>query len=195
MKMDAELELWRTQWRAEIVSPVFDDLRKRVNRQSRFMRLMLAADVLVTLVIGGGAIVWTALDPRVETALLLAAVWVFIGAAWIFALRNRKGSWTPASSSTTAFLDVSIRRARGSLRAVRFGAVLYVCEIVFSMSWVYHDVARTSPMTIAQFIALPTSLAVWGVTVAFAAFLVWYRTKKRTELAYLLGLQTELAGE
>jgi hypothetical protein len=182
MKLDAELDLWREQWQSSPAAPLLPDLRKRVARQSLCMRIMLAADILVTLVIGGGAIVFAIQDPRPATALLAAATWLFIAAAWIFGLSNRKNAWSPSASTTSAFLDLSIRRTRANLRAVTFGAILYVVEMAFSLSWVYRESGRWST-------TLTTAITL--ITLMLAALMIVYRKKKRADLTYLLQLQRD----
>ena len=54
MKMDLELDQWREQWQSSAETPPLSGLSKRVTRQSRLMRIALAGDMLVTIVIGGG---------------------------------------------------------------------------------------------------------------------------------------------
>jgi hypothetical protein len=75
MKLDSELDHWRTQWQAATEAPVLAGLRARVARQSRYLRMMLLADVVVTFTIGGGTILLAALDPRPAKVLLAAATW------------------------------------------------------------------------------------------------------------------------
>jgi hypothetical protein len=188
MKLDSELDLWREQWQASAEAPELSGLRERVARQSRYIRMILAADILVTLVIGGGTIVFAARSPRTATLLLAVATWLFIAAAWIFGLSNRKNAWSPAASTTSAFLEVSIRRSRGSLRAVTFGAILYIVEMAFCLSWVFHELSEPLPV----FLTSTTLIAIYVFTLLFAAVLIWYRKKKSTDLAYLLNLQREL---
>jgi hypothetical protein len=186
MKLDAELDLWREQWQSSSEAPALSGLSKRVARQSRYMRIMLMADILVTLVIGGGTVVLAMRNPRIETAILAAATWLFITAAWIFGLSNRKDAWSPAASTTAAFLDLSLRRCRGNLRATTFGAILYFVEMAFCLSWVYHESGFLSS-TLIILIAL--------ITLTFAALLLIYKKKKRADLAYLLNLQRDLQTE
>src|ERR1017187_863590 len=109
MKLDAELELWREQWQSSREAPVLTGLRKRVARESLYMRIMLMADVLVTVVIGGATLALAMRNPRPATIILAAATWLFITVAWIFGLSNRKAAWSPSASATSAFLDLSIR--------------------------------------------------------------------------------------
>jgi len=99
MKLDAELELWRDQWQASREAPELTGLSKRVARESLYMRIMLTADILVTLVIGGGTIALALRNPRPATAILAAATWLFIAGAWIFGLSNRKDAWSPSAGA------------------------------------------------------------------------------------------------
>ena len=188
MNLDAELDLWREQWQSSSQAPLLSDLRKRVARQSRGMRFALAGDILVTVSIGGGAVAWTVLDPRPETVILAGAIWVFIAIAWIFAILNRRGSWSPSAATTSAFVDLSIRRCRANLRTTTFGAALGFCELAFGLAWVFHEVSEP----LWPFLTSIPLIIVWLCTLIFVASLLLYRKKKRADLAYLLTLQREL---
>lgn len=187
MSVDLELESWRNEWQTSAAIPA--DLRRRVRRQSRFVRIMLAADILVTVVVGGGATIWAARTPGTDYLVLALATWVFIAAAWAFVIRNRRGNWSPHALTTTAFLDVSIRRARSSIAAATFGTILYFAEIVFCLAWIYRQRLRSGPLPPGTFLTSPQTWIVWALTAAFAGFVVWYRRKKRTELSYLLNMR------
>jgi len=114
------------------------------------MGIGLIADVLVTVIIGGGAIPWALRSPQPDTA---------------------------------AFVDLSIRRCRARLAAVRFGAELFVVQMAFYLSWIYqHNPHRPSRNTLF-FSALSTLL--------FFAFLLWYRKRKLSELVYPLDLSEQ----
>jgi hypothetical protein len=133
MKPDLELEAWRDQWQADTQVPA--DLRRKVARESRNLRLLLGLEVLVTLVMGGGSTLWAAIEPRTEMVVLAAAVWLFLGAAWTFAAISRRGIWSPAAVSTAEFLDLSIRRCRKKLLSAAFGAGLYFVETAFCLTY------------------------------------------------------------
>ncbi len=188
MNIDSELDLWRRQWQSETAVPL--DLRRKVKRQSRFMKIVLLADILVTIGIGGGAIAWAVRSPQPDILLLAVVTWLFISAAWAFSFTVNRGAWSAAALDTAAFLDVSIRRCRGRLAAVRFGAGLFLCEIAFCLGWIHHHAPhhRTPLLPWLLFSSLFIDI-VWLCTLAFFAFLFWYRRKKRAELAWLLGLQ------
>ena len=144
MNLDAELELWREKWQASSEAPVLTDFRKRV--------VLLATR-----------------NPYPATLILAAATWLFIAAAWTFALSNRKNAWSPAAATNSVFLDISIRRCGANLRSAALGTILYAVEMTFSLSWIYHESGSLSSALIAM-IAL--------VTLIFAAVLIWYRKKE-----------------
>lgn len=179
---DLELDAWREQWQAETQVPA--DLRRKVARGTRNMRLMLALEVLVTVTIGGGSIWWAALEPRAEMFVLAGAVWIFLAAAWSVAIVSRRGTWSPAALSTAEFVDLSIRRCRGKLAGTRFGVWLYFAEMVFCLTWLYRDPVRR----------VPGPAIVFGVvTPVFLLGVARYRRKTRAELARLLELQAQEA--
>ena len=184
--MDTELETWRREWQSE--TAVAPDLRRRVERQSRWLKIGIAADILVTVVIGGGVIALAAREPQAHTLLLAAATWTFIAIAWAFRLIVSRGLWSPAAIDTAAFVDLSIRRCRAQLKATVFGAVLFVSELAFCMGWIYRHVSPRPPLLAWLFGSLFNGF-VWLASVALFVFLVWYRHKKRAELAWLLALR------
>jgi hypothetical protein len=187
---DIQMHAWRLQWQAQETVPL--DLRKEVERQSRYMRAMLIGDIVVTVVIGGGSIGWAIVSPRLPVLILAVAVWLFLTAAWSFAVANRRGAWHPAAQTTAAFLDLSLRRYRGRLRMAAFGVVLYLCEVLFGLAWVYHELAQQAPLQLSTFlISMPVGI-VWACTVVFFGLVAWYGRKTRAELVYILNVRREL---
>lgn len=180
MKPDVELEAWRAQWQADAEVPA--NLRRKVARGTRHMRLTVALEVLVTVTVGGGFTLWTAMDPRVEMLVLAGAVWLFLAAAWTSAAVTRRGAWSPAALTTAEFVDLSVRRCRGRLAALHFGFWLYFAEMAFCLTWLYRDPARRVPAPAILFAV---------VTPVFLAGLARYRRKTRAELASLLELRRQ----
>jgi len=175
---DLELESWRAQWQADAEVPA--DLRRKVARDTRYLRLMVALEVLVTVTIGGGSIVWAVLEPRAEMLVLAIAVWIFLAAAWSVAVITRRGAWRPAAVTTADFIELSIRRCRGKLAAARFGVGLYFVEMVFCLTWLYRDPARRVPGPAIVFAV---------VTPVFLIWLARFRRNTRRELARLEELE------
>jgi len=186
MNMDTELERWRREWQSEAAVPL--DLRRRVERQSRWLKIGIAADILVTVAIGGGVTAVATRAPQPDMLLLAAATWSFIAAAWAFRLTIARGLWSPAAMDTAAFVDLSVRRCRAQLKATVFGAGLFVCEIAFCLGWIYRHKAPRAPLVPWLFGSLFNDF-VWLFSLAFFVFLAWYRRKKGAELAWLLILR------
>jgi hypothetical protein len=191
MNIDAELDVWRQQWQSEAVVPL--DLRRRVERQSRFMKIALIADILVTIVIGGGATEWALRSPQPDIVLLAVATWLFLAAAWTFTLTVNRGNWSPCALDTAAFVELSVRRCRGRLATIRFAAGLFLVQIVFCLGWVYnHAPHQRKPLLIWLLFSSFSVDIVWLTTLVFFGFLIWYRRKKRAEWAYLLNLREQM---
>jgi hypothetical protein len=174
MKPDLELERWRAEWQAEADVPA--DLRRKVARETRTMRLLLASELLVTVTMGGGSILWAVLRPRAEMLVLAVAVWIFLAAAWTAGIVMRRGTWAPAAMTTADFINLSIRRCRGKLANARFGVVLYFAEMAFCLTFLYRDPARR--------VAWP-AIVYTVATPVFLIFLARYRRNLRAELARL----------
>ena len=192
MSVDLELEAWRQDWRSVPGAHDFD-LRKKVQRQSRLMRVAVALDCLVTVVIGGGVTFWAARSSQPDAVSLAVATWVFLAAAWTFVLTASSGNWAPASQDTAEFLSLSIRRARATLAATVFQTALFWTEIVFCLGWIYRHNQVRQPVLLWL---LPSSLsmvAVWLASLAFTAFIVWFRRKKRRELECWIDLRNQTA--
>jgi hypothetical protein len=175
---DLEWRAWREQWQADTEVPA--DLRRKVERGTRNMRIMLALEVLVTVGMGGGFTMWAVMEPRTEMVVLAGAVWFFLAAAWMFARVNRRGTWSPAAVSTAEFVDLSVRRCRRKLAAARFGIWLYFTEMVFCLTFLYRDPARRELLPAIIFAV---------ATPVFLAGVARYRRKTQAELDDLLALQ------
>jgi hypothetical protein len=192
MNMDAELDVWRGQWQSGTTIPL--DLRRRVERRSRLMKVGLIADILVTIVMGGGSTVWALYSPEPDTILLSAVIWLFLAAAWTIVLTFSRGAWFPSALDAAAFVDLTVRRCRGALAAIRFAAGLYLCEIAFCLGWIYNHSPehRKRLLTWLFFSSLRIDI-VWLATLAFFGFLIWYRRNQRAELAHLVTLRAQIS--
>jgi len=190
MSADTELEKWRGQWQIEEVIP--DSLRKNVERQSRLMKLGIACDVLVTVIIGGGSTIWAFRSQDSGNSLVAIASWLFLAAAWTAVLILNRGLWVPAALDSSAYLDLSVQRCQGALKTVWFAAALFLIEIAFGLSWAYLHTSRQTP--VLQWLAFSSLRIdiVWMCTALFFATLFWYRNRKRRELEKLLRMVSEV---
>jgi len=193
MNADVELEIWREQWQTEETIPV--DLRKKVEKQSRWMRIGVVGDIAVTVVIGGGSTAWTLMSKDSGITLVAVASWLFLGAAWTFVLTANRGLWSPSSLDTAGFVDLSIRRCRSALRAVWAACALFIVEIVFGLSWAYTYSNVRPPLLKWLFFGSLRIDLVWLCTATFVGMVIWFRNKKRSELEELLRLREEIISE
>jgi hypothetical protein len=191
MSTDFDLEALRQDWQAEDSIP--PTLRKNVERQSRNMKIGLAGDILVTIVIGGGSTAWALLSGQKDAGSVAFGTWMFIAGAWMFVLMMNRGLWTPSATDAATFMDLSIRRCQASLAATWFAALLFVAEMVFGLSWAYtHADLHESVGKWLLFSSVRIDV-VWISTVAFTVGLVWFRVKKKRELARLLDLRRAMS--
>ena len=190
MNADTELDVWREQWQSEASIPA--DLRRKVDRQSRQMKIALITDIVVTVVIGGGSTAWAVLSKDSGVALVAVAAWIFVIAAWVFVLRVNRGLWRPSAMDAATFVDLSVKRCEGALKAVLFAGILFVAEIAFDLSWIYVRLnMQQSWWRWVLFGSVRTDI-VWIGTVVFFSGLVWYRARKRRELDRLLQMREEI---
>jgi len=184
MIVDPELQAWREEWIAQPANP--PDLAALVRRQSRIMRLTLLAEALVTVLLGGGTIWLAATRGKVDLAVLSGATWVFLAVAWGFGIRNRRGAWRPVVLTSSAYLEISIRRCRSAIRAVIFGMRLSLVEVLFCLAWIYNRNGN------ASFLYSTPMMAVGVATVVCFVGCLVYRARKKRELARLLQLEKSM---
>jgi hypothetical protein len=189
--MDPELAEWRKEWENDIAVPpdLNDVLRRKVERQSRWMRIMRLSEVLITVVFGGGTIAWALRSGEVSVFVLAALTWVSLILAWKISLTNTRGLWSPVAETNSEFLDLSIRRCQSQVRSSAGAAVLYLFNLSFALCWVYVD-QKILPLGV--FLLSRRVCVVWVVTLIFFVWLVWYRRAKQAELSRLLSLSSML---
>ncbi len=193
MNADVELAAWREQWQADETIP--RDLQRKVERQSRLMKIGIACDILVTAVIGGGAVIWAWRSHDADVVPVAIAAWVFLAAAWIFVLLANRGLWSPSAMDAATFVELSIHRCRSALATIWFAAALFFAEIIFGLHWSYVHMSGDHPAILTWLLFGSARIdVVWVVTITFLSGLFWYRSKKRTELARLRILRREIDG-
>jgi len=187
MSTDFDLEALREDWQAQDSVP--PTLRRDVERQSRQMKIGLAGDIVVTVVIGGGSIAWALLSGQKDAGYVAFGTWMFIAAAWMFVLMINRGLWAPSAMDAATFIDLSIRRCKASLASTWFAAMLFVAEIVFGLSWAYRHADLHEPVWKWLLFRSARIDFVWLATLGFVVGLFWFRSKKKRELARLLSLR------
>jgi hypothetical protein len=197
MSFDAELETWRRQWQhdgrvpADVAADVAA-LKERIARQSRAIKIGLIAPVLVTIVIGGAAVLRALSTTGRAEVLLAVEVWLFIAVAWAGCLWIARGTWHPRGETTVAFVALALRRCRSNRKAALFAAWLYVSQLLFTLSWKY---ASSDDGLVDVLTAWPVISIGWIGLPLFLAWLRWYLSRQRAELDRLFDLQRQLAEE
>ena len=190
MEADVELDAWRLLWQAR--APGVPDVRALVERETRRMRRFVAGEIAITIVFGGGSLGWAALSRRTDVLVLAIGVWLLLAIAWTLAFLLRRGAWTPAAATTTAFLDLAILRCRRRREAVVAQAVLYVMILGFDLTWIYLSGAHRATPGAVAFLTSGGVSWVWAVTAALGAAAVGYRRKLARELEALTALRHEI---
>ena len=135
MEADVELDAWRRHWQSD--SRVAPTLKQRVERETRAMRRFVVGEIVVTIVFGGGSLAWAALSLRTDVFVLALGVWAFIAIAWTISFLLRRGAWAPLTSTTMAFVELSILRCRRRRESIIAQAALYVMILGFDLAWIY----------------------------------------------------------
>jgi hypothetical protein len=190
MERDPELATWQRQWQTDDRVP--RDLRHRVQRETRRLQRERYGEIAVTLIIGGGAAGWALVSQRPMTLALAIGVWFFIAITWVTSIGLRRDILAPSAETTTAFLDLSIRRCRRRLQGLAAQGLLFVGILAFDLVWIYHYQAETRPVGPWAFLTSGTMLVIWAVLAVPVAVGVWYRRRLRNELHNLLSLQRQL---
>jgi hypothetical protein len=190
MKTDRELENWQSLWQADEQIP--RDLRERAMRQVRRMRIMLAGDIAVTVVMGGGAVVWALNSDHLAVRLLAVWIWTTIAAAWIFRYFNGHfNNWTGAAPSTDAFFETWVKRCRETRRNLQFGFGLGIIQLVVSSAWVFRELHRDHGISLLTFVTMARLDVAWLCAGLLFAWAVRFYKKVSADLTYAERLRDE----
>jgi hypothetical protein len=191
MTNDVELENWRREWLTRSVpadADAAERLRRRVLRETSWLKLGLIVPILVTLGIGGWVILRLRTGQPLDV-LLAVETWAFIVVVWAVSFWIARGTWRPFADTTAAFVDLSIRRCEANLRGATFGAWLYVFQLVFLVV----AIGAASPVGIVG--GLKSSVVIvlgWLGVPTVLAGLHWFRRRQRADLEHLRDLKRQL---
>jgi hypothetical protein len=193
MIVDPELDQWSELWRSDPAPHA--DIAERARKAVRNFRLWIYLEVLVTLVMGGGAAIW-AIGAH-ETPVTLLAIWVGISlaAAWIFRFINDWNDFTGPAVATGSYLATLLRRSRSSLRAAEFGGVLFFVQLAVTSIWVFRELNRRGQISLGAYLLLPANIVFALGTIAFVVWLIRYRSRLHREIASLEAMQAEFSDD
>ncbi|SHF20995.1 hypothetical protein SAMN04487965_1636 [Microbulbifer donghaiensis] len=179
----AKEEQWQTLenlWRRQPAeAPIPDEMRRRVRRQERRMRIGAVLEWLVAIALCTYAI-WFAVENRNTNGVLWLLV-VFALVAWAvgFSTANRRGLWCPPEESAQAYIELALLRIERHRQAIRFAWLLYAVELAIFAGWellARFDVIEAS-FSFVSVRALATILGVTAVLGGWSLF-VWLRCKR-----------------
>ena len=187
MIVDSELQEWRRHWRAQPSVPV--ELFKKVERDTSYLRRYRVAEILPTMLLGGGSVSWAVVHPGAGSIVLAVVTCISIALAWVFSLRETRYLWTATVPTTAAYLDLSIRRCRWKMRNARYDSVQSVV-LTAVVLWISHRIIedfRGTPRPLWLYLALFVV-----VTSVLVACFESRRRRTKVELVHLLAIQRQL---
>ena len=138
-------------------------IRALVVRQTRFLRVTVAFEIMVTIVLLSPVVLAVARNPTSEMIGWGIAAFAHSALVWGFTLRNRAGIWRPLGESTREYLALARERARRHRLAARFVIALVAVESAALAVWL---AVRDQPVTVRSLL-LPGLVLVgafgWGI--------------------------------
>jgi hypothetical protein len=129
---NAEFSKWQQLWQSHCVVPV--ELIRKVERGTVRMQALRVAEIVVTIVMGGGLIVAAIVHPLMRQTYWVALTLitgVFIVALWIVSLRRSRNVWNAEEPSISAYVDLQVRRYQQQITGIRSGTIV---SLLFSTS-------------------------------------------------------------
>lgn len=171
----------RTQTLAEM-------LRQRVKRQTWRLRLIVASEILLTVIVLG---LTAATLPAMRTSSALrvsAVVLLYTAGVWVFVLWNRRGIWNSYGESMADCVALLRTRAQRRVRSAWFSMlVIAAASLLVSgqivMSWRADRIGSWEQWVWAAFGAYSIILVAWSY---------WYLRRAHTELRELAAIGRDL---
>jgi hypothetical protein len=186
---DLELEGWQRHWQSQDAVPA--DLAQRVAAGTRSLRRGRIAEILTTIVMCGATALWALVSRSADVIVLAVGVWLLVAIAWAASTMLRRGISQPVTSTTSAFVEISILRCERSLHAITFQAAFYVVIVGFDLVWLYYYRAESS---VQELLMRPPVIGVLTiVTPVLAAAAIWYRRRLQRELKNLISLRLTMS--
>lgn len=179
---------WRTDEHRAL--PLRERVAQRVHRQSRRLRIILACEIALTIVMLVMSFTIVARDNE-GTLRLGAIVLLYTAAVWAFALWNRRGVWHPYGETTAEFVQLLRVRAERRIRSARFTQVVIgLAVIVFG-----REVATAWSAGFASTLQRGVWMLFGLYSVGIVAWSIWYERRARREVRELADFQQQLGEE
>lgn len=180
---------WRTDEHRAL--PLAQRVAERVHTQSKRLRLILASEIAITIVMLAASFAIVARYNTAGTVRVGAMVLLYTAAVWAFTLWNRRGVWRPYGETTADFVQLLRVRAQRRIRSARFSQLVIGLAIIL--------VGRE-----VEAVWRAGSASVWerGVWLVFAVYSVvvigwsiWYERGARREVRELAEFERQLGAE
>jgi hypothetical protein len=132
--MDLELETWRREWRTS--TEPLPELKRKIRRQN-LQTIAAVLAICVCLAFSTAEALRTRSSFMAGLAAGIAFTSVILGGYtwWV-----RRGAWKPAAQTTSAYLELSCKRAVAKARTIRFSfyfllAAILLFAILFAWNW------------------------------------------------------------
>ncbi len=187
--LDTELRAWQREWREQAISTTtVEELARSVRRGNRhaiYGTLAAALFTIVAVAPSSAAPSPAPSTPSSSPASSPSSCWCGSPPCWL-----ARGTWRPRDESTSAFLEVSIKRCRAAMFGVPVAFVLYAAELIY----VLISMQRIEAVDLGTLLRSPQFVAVgWIGGPVYLAGQLWYGYRQRQRLQRLRGLQAQLA--
>lgn len=145
MNNNVELEAWRASWRsvADDKPAAGFDLRLEARRHERRLRTQYILGLGFAVALFAFAAYVLQRNSTAETLAWAIVVWLTTFLATAFSIWNWRILWNAVAQSTAEYVSAYRARCMATLRAVRFGYGLLVCQLAITVPWLTWDHYRS----------------------------------------------------
>ena len=180
---------WRTDEHRAL--PLRERVAQRVHRQSRRLRIILAGEIALTIVMLTISFTIAGRDNAEGTLRLSAIVLLYTAGVWAFGLWNRRGVWRPYGETTAEFVQLLRVRAERRIQSARFTQVVIGLAVILFGREVATAWSAGFASTWQRTVWMLFGLYVVGIV----AWSIWYERKARREVRELADFQKQLDAE
>jgi len=144
MTLDEEFTAWRDEWRKDPAMPI--QLVQRIERHTARMQTLRAAEIIVTILVGGAVVAAAVMHPMLDQTYWVtfaAGIWLFLAIAWIVSIRSTRDSWRVAEQTTAGYVSLQVRRIERQLERSVLSAIFGALLSAFVLTFVYQAVAHS----------------------------------------------------
>ncbi|MGH8722274.1 MAG: hypothetical protein ACREU4_09835 [Burkholderiales bacterium] len=128
------MDAWQTD--GEAAAP--DAIRRHVERRTLMLSVWVAAEVVLCAGMLAFLLHRAATDPDPVERLAMGLLALITAGAVAFSLWNWRGAIRASTSTTSAFVALSLERSRRLRRAIYMGWAILAAEVVVFVPWVWH---------------------------------------------------------